>query len=89
MKRAFVRALRARDYVTATQCNTRTFASAGFWASTKTTDWNRAVSNAEKIVGYPTSYFSLRCLLNDETSNIAFHVRKLIGTNHPVLKTAK
>lgn len=67
----------------------RCYASAGIWASTKTTDWNRAVSNAEKIVGYPTSYFSLRCLLNDETSNIAFHVRKLIGTNHPVLKTAK
>lgn len=67
----------------------RCYASASVWASTKTTDWNRAVSNAEKIVGYPTSYFSLRCLLNDETSNIAFHVRKLIGTNHPVLKTAK
>lgn len=64
-------------------------ASTSALTSTKTTDWNRAVSNAEKIVGYPTSYFSLRCLLNDETSNIAFHVRKLIGTNHPVLKTAK
>ncbi|XP_064473713.1 all trans-polyprenyl-diphosphate synthase PDSS2-like [Ornithodoros turicata] len=71
------------------QCFIGRSASTNIWPSTKSTDWNRAVSNAEKIVGYPTSYFSLRCLLNDETSNIAFHVRKLIGTNHPVLKTAK
>jgi len=56
---------------------------------TKKPDWNRAVSDAEKIVGYPTSYLSLRCLLSDEISNIAVHVRKLVGTSHPLLKTAK
>ncbi|XP_054707797.1 all trans-polyprenyl-diphosphate synthase PDSS2-like [Uloborus diversus] len=55
----------------------------------KTHDWNRAVSDAEKIVGYPTSYFSLKCLLSDEFTNIAMHLRKLVGTNHPILKTAK
>ncbi|CAH0556610.1 unnamed protein product [Brassicogethes aeneus] len=50
---------------------------------------NQAVKDAEKIVGYPTSFLSLRWLLNDEVANIALHIRKLIGTNHPLLNTAR
>ncbi|CAO1320791.1 unnamed protein product [Diamesa hyperborea] len=52
-------------------------------------DWNRAVSEAEKIVGYPTSFLSLRWLLSDEIANVALHMRKLVGSTHPLLKTAK
>lgn len=52
-------------------------------------DWNRAVSEAERIVGYPTSFLSLRWLLSDEIANVALHLRKLVGSNHPLLKTAK
>lgn len=52
-------------------------------------DWNRAVSEAEKIVGYPTSYLSLRWVLSDEIANVALHLRKLVGSSHPLLKTAK
>lgn len=55
----------------------------------KKPDWNRAVSEAEKIVGYPTSFLNLRWLLSDEVANVALHLRKLIGSNHPLLKTAK
>ncbi|KAM9676211.1 all trans-polyprenyl-diphosphate synthase PDSS2 isoform 1-T1 [Dama dama] len=51
--------------------------------------WNQVVSEAEKIVGYPTSFMSLRCLLSDELSNIAVQVRKLVGTQHPLLTTAR
>ncbi|XP_074846886.1 all trans-polyprenyl-diphosphate synthase PDSS2 isoform X2 [Carettochelys insculpta] len=51
--------------------------------------WSKVVSEAEKIVGYPTSFMSLRCLLSDELSNIAMQVRKLIGTKHPLLNTAR
>ncbi|XP_030627454.1 all trans-polyprenyl-diphosphate synthase PDSS2 [Chanos chanos] len=51
--------------------------------------WNKVVSDAEKIVGYPTSFMSLRCLLSDELSNVAMHVRKLVGTKHPLLNTAR
>lgn len=51
--------------------------------------WNAAISDAEKIVGYPASYFSLRFLLNDEISNIALQMRKLLGINHPLIKTVK
>ena len=57
--------------------------------SSASPDWDRAMSDAEKIVGYSTSYFSLRCLLSDEISNVALHLRKLVGTNHPLLETAK
>lgn len=49
----------------------------------------RAVNEAEKIVGYPTSFLSLRWLLNDEIANVALHLRKLIGTRHPLLSTAR
>lgn len=52
-------------------------------------DFNRAVSEAEKIVGYPSSFLSLRWLLSDEIANVALHLRKLVGSNHPLLKTAK
>ena len=60
-----------------------------FWGTYKVTEWNKAVSEAEKIVGYPTSFMSLRCLLSDELSNVAMQMRKLVGTNHPILKTAR
>ncbi|XP_022082064.1 decaprenyl-diphosphate synthase subunit 2-like [Acanthaster planci] len=51
--------------------------------------WARAIAEAEKIVGYPTSFLSLRCLLSDELSNVAMQVRKLVGTKHPLVKTAR
>ena len=58
-------------------------------SSSRVTDWNRAVSEAEKIVGYSTSFLNLRCLLSDELSNVAMQMRKLVGTGHPLLKTAR
>ncbi|NWR71026.1 DLP1 synthase, partial [Centropus unirufus] len=51
--------------------------------------WSQVVSEAERIVGYPASFMSLRCLLSDELSNIALQVRKLVGTRHPLLDTAR
>ena len=52
-------------------------------------NWNRVVRDAEKIVGYPTSFLSLRWLLSDEIANVALHLKKLVGTHHPLLKTVK
>lgn len=52
-------------------------------------EWNRALSEAEKIVGYQTSFLSLRYLLSDEITNLALHMRKLIGSGHPLVGTAK
>lgn len=59
------------------------------FSNTSPSNWTKVVSDAEKIVGYPTSFMSLRCLLSDELSNIAMHVRKLVGTKHPLLNTAR
>ncbi|XP_053520855.1 all trans-polyprenyl-diphosphate synthase PDSS2 isoform X2 [Artibeus jamaicensis] len=69
-----------------------TFSSVGSWrgqSSKSPAYWNQVVSEAEKIVGYPTSFMSLRCLLSDELSNIALQVRKLVGTQHPLLTTVR
>ncbi|KAI0231101.1 Decaprenyl-diphosphate synthase subunit 2 [Lamellibrachia satsuma] len=68
-----------------------------FWGSSKNESnadknvqgWKKAVSEAEKIVGYPTSFMSLRCLLSDELSNVAIQMRKLVGTGHPLLQIAR
>ncbi|XP_018409024.1 PREDICTED: decaprenyl-diphosphate synthase subunit 2 [Nanorana parkeri] len=68
-------------------CTRRTISL--FSGSPTTTHWSKVVSDAEKIVGYPTSFMSLRCLLSDELSNIAMQVRKLVGTKHPLLNTAR
>lgn len=71
-------------------CTEKGSRKASVWGSSaKVTDWNRAVSEAEKIVGYSTSFLSLRCLLSDELSNVAMQMRKLVGTGHPLLKTAR
>uniref|UniRef100_A0A3Q3SA25 Prenyl (decaprenyl) diphosphate synthase, subunit 2 n=1 Tax=Mastacembelus armatus TaxID=205130 RepID=A0A3Q3SA25_9TELE len=59
------------------------------FSSSTPSNWTKVVSDAEKIVGYPTSFMSLRCLLSDELSNVALHVRKLVGTKHPLLNTAR
>lgn len=50
---------------------------------------NVALNEAEKIVGYPTSFLNLRWLLSDEIANVGIHIRKLLGTNHPLLGAAK
>ncbi|RZF37704.1 hypothetical protein LSTR_LSTR003115 [Laodelphax striatellus] len=69
--------------------SSRNFNISGKLAQNQRPDWNRAVSEAEKVVGYPTSFLSLRWLLSDEIANVALHLRKLVGSNHPLLKTAK
>ena len=51
--------------------------------------WNRAVSDAEKLVGFPTSLLSLQSLMNDDVTSVASHVRKLMGSDHPILRTLK
>ncbi|XP_075983176.1 all trans-polyprenyl-diphosphate synthase PDSS2-like [Anticarsia gemmatalis] len=51
--------------------------------------WRDVITEAEQIVGYPTSFLNLRWLFNDEIASTAVHLRKLVGTNHPLLKSAK
>ncbi|XP_044751319.1 all trans-polyprenyl-diphosphate synthase PDSS2 [Coccinella septempunctata] len=51
--------------------------------------WNKAVADAEKLVGHKTSLIGLRYLLSEEVENVAVHVRKLSGSKHPLVKTVK
>uniref|UniRef100_A0A2A4JHW0 Cyclic nucleotide-binding domain-containing protein n=1 Tax=Heliothis virescens TaxID=7102 RepID=A0A2A4JHW0_HELVI len=53
------------------------------------TNWSNIIRDAEKVVGYPTSFMNLRCLLSDEFANMALYLRKLVGSNHLVMQTAK
>ncbi|KAI4465117.1 geranylgeranyl pyrophosphate synthase [Holotrichia oblita] len=48
-----------------------------------------SISEAERVVGYPTSFLNLRWLLSEEVANIASHLRKLFGTNHPLQNVAR
>ena len=52
-------------------------------------EWNRAVSHAEKLVGFPTSSFHLQALMNDDVTGMTEHMRKLMGSDHPILKSLK
>lgn len=54
-----------------------------------TNGYSSAVKQAEKVIGYPTSFMNLRWIINDEIANIASHIRKLIATKHPILKNAR
>jgi len=55
----------------------------------KVNKWNQAVAEGEKIVGTPNSLMSMRALMSEDFTNMAVHFKKLIGSDHPVLKTAK
>ena len=53
-------------------------------------EWNRAVASAEKMVGFPTSLLNLQSLMmNDDVTGMTDHMRKLMGSDHPVLKSMK
>ena len=52
-------------------------------------EWNRAVASAEKMVGFPTSIFNMQSLMNDDVTGMTDHMRKLMGSDHPVLKSMK
>ncbi|EDO38895.1 predicted protein [Nematostella vectensis] len=63
--------------------------SRDLWTANQQDDLTKALSDAEKLVGYPTSFLSLRCLLSDELSNIAMYMKRLVGSRHPLVKTAR
>lgn len=51
--------------------------------------YSSVIKRAENIIGYPTSFLNLRWLVNDELANISIHIKKLLATKHPILKTAR
>lgn len=57
--------------------------------SPKISDWDRAIEEAVKCVGYQTPYLTLRFLTNDEDIKWMQHMQKLEGTGHPMNDTAR
>jgi hypothetical protein len=52
-------------------------------------EWTRILTQAEKIVGYPTSFLNLRYLVSDEMANFADLLRKLMKTKHPLINMVR
>jgi hypothetical protein len=48
-------------------------------------EWTKILTQAEKIVGYPTSFLNLRYLVSDEMANFTDLLRKLMKTKHPLI----
>ena len=59
------------------------------WSSSRQDDLTQALSDAEKLVGYPTSFLNLRYLLSDEISNVAMYMKRFAMSKHPLLRTAR
>lgn len=53
------------------------------------TNWERVIGEAKLVVGSCPSNIGLKTLMSDEISHIKTHVKKLVGTQHPFLETAK
>lgn len=51
--------------------------------------WDDAMLQAETIVGDSSNFSNLHRFVSGEFSNITKYLQKLIGTNHPMLETAK
>ena len=71
----------------------RFLSSNGFYVhiKNKTPNWQPLLSEGEKIIGYPSSLQSLvnlKYLFNEEVSTLVGYLRKLVGTQHPLLKLA-
>ena len=52
-------------------------------------NWNNAISNAEKIVDYPTTSLGLRWLMSDDVANFGEHLHKIEESTHPIVKFTK
>lgn len=48
-----------------------------------------AISDAEKSVGYPTSFNSWKYLFDEEPATFIGLARKIVGSGHPLLQTAR
>ena len=51
--------------------------------------WDEAMVQAESIVGDSSNFSSLQRWVSCEFNNITKYLQRLIGTNHPMLETAK
>lgn len=55
----------------------------------KTSTFERALQDAESIVGYQSSALTLRHLINDDMTNLTPYVKSFLKSGHPLIKTCK
>ena len=65
--------------------NTRDYS----WFSGQGNGFQNAINNAEKLVGYPTAYNSWKYLFDEEPAAFIGLARKIVGSGHPLLQTAR
>ena len=49
----------------------------------------KALTNAERLVGYPPTYSSLKYLVEEEPADFLSIAKKLVGSGHPLLSIAR
>ena len=59
------------------------------WSPANGNALHQALGEAEKLVGYSTSFLGLRYLLDWGPVNFAALAKKLVGSGHPLLSTAR
>lgn len=69
--------------------NSTNASASKFSSSSGKESWMKILTNAEKVVGYPTSFLNLRYLVSDEMAHFANLLRKLMQTKHPLIKMAE
>lgn len=52
-------------------------------------DWDRVISDAEEIVGLSSSLVNTSLFMSPELAAVAGQLRKIMHSNHPLLRTAK
>jgi hypothetical protein len=52
-------------------------------------NFDQAISEAGKLVGYKSDFSTLKCLFKDDILNFEIHLKKLVETNHPLLETVR
>lgn len=61
-----------------------------FWSSINGNGLQKAINSAERVVGYPTNFSSLKFLVDEEEPpNFIKLAKKLVGSGHPLLTTAR
>jgi hypothetical protein len=88
-KSAFVNVFsNARNFSASSRVNEKVAATKSV-SVPKISDWDRAVEEAVKCVGYQTPYLTLRYLTNDDDVKWLENMKKLEGSQHPMSETAK
>jgi len=59
------------------------------WFSSQGIGLQNAINEAEKLVGYPTTFNSWKYLFDEEPATFIGLARKIVGSGHPLLKTAR